>query len=936
MPRPAGASAQRAAEAPAGPPALIGREEEVRAARDLLVRGSGRVVWTGDPGSGKTLLLEHLAGRCERAGARVLSCSGLGGAEGEVASVVDTLELPCPTPHGVARAPGATIARSDRTVLVVDDLDRVDADARARLMVALARRPAPVVLLAAATHPPDGEPCGFELRPLPPLTPLDAVAMLASRGGPVVAPHVLAGLVRELAGVPGAVLETVRILSEDQCRGLVEIPDPVPVAPSVRRYVHELLDPLGSQDRVILLTAAVAATRRTDVLLHAVGTDVDGLLASGAAEHIDLVAGHVAVRDRRVRAVVHDEAGVRERTRAHQRLAEAAHALGEHVAADWHHALAALEGDPGLVAPLGATASALLARGEAGWAVRVARESLAHARDAQRPAALALLGRAALRANLLGDARDALQEAAEDPRAAAAGASADLLVALTRASGHVPGQTVDGGGPALQITAAVLHAGRGDTGKARDVLASCGTGQRAPALAAALDLVGATVALAEGDPVPAIDTGSRPVSEPVLAELGTALGAVALSASGRAEEARAALAATAAEGRAARGRDPWAGLVLDGQPTASPWPGGQAFARSCTSLSEVLVELHAGDLSRTRALLAEAAMEAPLDQCLDGVAALLCGRVAVLCDGQTDALADTLADLLAQPAPPRIRRELARTRALARFLRGESRRAAGVLAQLEERDDGAFWACLPTFSRAEVSVLAGARSTGSNAAGPGPCASAADSRPACAGAIGRARQARQSLALAVCRGDAPDRLMADALAAALAIDNPFEAGQTHLLVGRLLHRAGRWQEGSAHLMSALDRFEAAGAGAVAARTRVWLREPAAGAPAEARVGDATGRRSAGAPPAGAPDVVPRSQRSDAGSPGALLPWTEGLTPREVDVARAVASGASNRAVAGRLSLSVRTVEVHLTSIFRKVGASSRTELALLVMRQDES
>jgi DNA-binding NarL/FixJ family response regulator len=52
-----------------------------------------------------------------------------------------------------------------------------------------------------------------------------------------------------------------------------------------------------------------------------------------------------------------------------------------------------------------------------------------------------------------------------------------------------------------------------------------------------------------------------------------------------------------------------------------------------------------------------------------------------------------------------------------------------------------------------------------------------------------------------------------------------------------------------------------------------------------------------------------------------------LTPREVEVARLVASGRTNRQVAGRLHLSVRTVDVHVERILTKLGFHSRTELA---------
>lgn len=52
-----------------------------------------------------------------------------------------------------------------------------------------------------------------------------------------------------------------------------------------------------------------------------------------------------------------------------------------------------------------------------------------------------------------------------------------------------------------------------------------------------------------------------------------------------------------------------------------------------------------------------------------------------------------------------------------------------------------------------------------------------------------------------------------------------------------------------------------------------------------------------------------------------------LTATEAAVAELVAAGLSNREVAQRLVTSVRTVEGHLTAIYRKLGVRSRTELA---------
>jgi len=58
-----------------------------------------------------------------------------------------------------------------------------------------------------------------------------------------------------------------------------------------------------------------------------------------------------------------------------------------------------------------------------------------------------------------------------------------------------------------------------------------------------------------------------------------------------------------------------------------------------------------------------------------------------------------------------------------------------------------------------------------------------------------------------------------------------------------------------------------------------------------------------------------------------------LTPREIEIARLIGQGASNKRIARHLAITERTVKGHLTAIFRKTGAVDRLTLALLIARR---
>ena len=59
-----------------------------------------------------------------------------------------------------------------------------------------------------------------------------------------------------------------------------------------------------------------------------------------------------------------------------------------------------------------------------------------------------------------------------------------------------------------------------------------------------------------------------------------------------------------------------------------------------------------------------------------------------------------------------------------------------------------------------------------------------------------------------------------------------------------------------------------------------------------------------------------------------------LTPQELQVARLVAEGLSNKEVAAQLFLSPRTIDAHLRGVFAKLGLKSRTQLARVALASD--
>ena len=127
---------------------------------------------------------------------------------------------------------------------------------------------------------------------------------------------------------------------------------------------------------------------------------------------------------------------------------------------------------------------------------------------------------------------------------------------------------------------------------------------------------------------------------------------------------------------------------------------------------------------------------------------------------------------------------------------------------------------------------------------------------------------------------------------------PFELARTLLCQGEILRRARHLLEARSVLREAHRIFNGLGA-------RPW----AARAAAELAAAGDRGRAQAHVTVAG----------------------LDALTPQELQIARTVASGKNNGEVSAALFVSRKTVEAHLTRIYRKLGIHSRVELARVVL-----
>jgi DNA-binding CsgD family transcriptional regulator len=149
-------------------------------------------------------------------------------------------------------------------------------------------------------------------------------------------------------------------------------------------------------------------------------------------------------------------------------------------------------------------------------------------------------------------------------------------------------------------------------------------------------------------------------------------------------------------------------------------------------------------------------------------------------------------------------------------------------------------------------------------------------------------------------GEAAERLHRESVTRLERTRLRVDLARAHLLYGEWLRRQRRRRDARDQLRTAFTMFDSIGMEAFAARARAELR--------------ATGERTR-----------PRSPEA-----------AKVLTAQEEQIARMVAEHLTNREIAARLFISASTVEYHLAKIFRKLGVTSRAQLAQAIHAYEET
>jgi DNA-binding CsgD family transcriptional regulator len=424
-----------------------------RAERDVLDRlvaavrlGESRVlVMRGEPGVGKTALLDYLAGRA--AGCWVLRVSGVqwemelafAGIHQLCAPLLGRLEvLPGPQREALATAFGISAGpvpnlflvglavlgllsevAAERPVLcVVDDAQWLDR-ASAQVLAFVARRlRADPVGLVFGTRMADDELAGQPELTVEGLPEADARSLLdAVLTGPIDA-QVRDQIVAETRANPLALLELPRGLTTAELAGGFGLVGALPLAGRIEDSFRRQIDALPAQAQRLLVVAAADPTGDPALVWRAARLLGIGPDAARSAAEAGLAEFGTRVRFRHplVRSAAYQSAPVRDQQEVHRLLAEATDAAADPDRRAWHRAQAAAGPDEDVAAELERSAGRAQTRGGLAAAAAFGERAAALTADpARRAGRMLAAAQAHLRAGGFGKALELLAAAEAGP-----------------------------------------------------------------------------------------------------------------------------------------------------------------------------------------------------------------------------------------------------------------------------------------------------------------------------------------------------------------------------------------------------------------------------------------------------------------------------------------------------------------------------------------
>jgi DNA-binding CsgD family transcriptional regulator len=376
--------------------ALRGRDAESAVLGRLLDAArsgeSGAVVVHGEPGIGKTALVEHAIGTAPDL--RLLRAVGVqseielafAGLHQLCGPLVDRLDrLPDPQREALSVAFGISDGEApDRFVVglaalsllsdtaeerpllcAVDDAQWLDDESAFTLAFVARRLLAESVAIVFVTRERSEVLRGLPELVLDGLGADDAHSLLASGLPGLVDEQVRDRIVAETRGNPLALLELPHGLSAVELAGGFGVTDDLPLADRIEQSFLRRIDSLRGETRRLLLAAAAEPVGDVAVLWRAAELLGLGPNAAEPAETAGLVELGVRVRFRHplVRSAVYGAAAVRDRREVHRALAEATDPAVDPDRRAWHRAQAAAGPDEEVASELERSADRARARG---------------------------------------------------------------------------------------------------------------------------------------------------------------------------------------------------------------------------------------------------------------------------------------------------------------------------------------------------------------------------------------------------------------------------------------------------------------------------------------------------------------------------------------------------------------------------------------------